>query len=148
MASRLLDQRELLRLAGMYHLLGDPNRLTVMLSCFERATAVSDIAARSGLSVSLVSHHLRLLRMGGLVTAERRGRQVFYTVADGHVSHMLSDMLAHVTHCEGGASRGHGGQEEKITKKARRATPIASLRSSAGARGGPARLHDADLERS
>ncbi|HEY2589049.1 MAG TPA: metalloregulator ArsR/SmtB family transcription factor, partial [Tepidisphaeraceae bacterium] len=93
-----------------------------------QATAVSDVAARSGLSLSLVSHHLRLLRMGGLVAADRRGRQVFYAVADGHVAHMLSDMLAHVTQCDVGAPHGHAVKpEEKPAGEAGRDTPIASL---------------------
>lgn len=141
MNSPKLDQRELLRLAGMYHLLGDPNRLKVMLSCLDQAIAVSDMADRSGVSLSLVSHHLRLLRMGGLVVAERRGRQMFYSVADRHVAHMLSDMLAHVTQCVPGTDPAPAPTHARETaKKNGRSKPIAPVLASKGVRGVPARL--------
>jgi ArsR family transcriptional regulator len=43
-----------------------------------------------------VSHHLRLLRAGRILRAERHGKQVFYAPADEHVRCVLSDMVAHV----------------------------------------------------
>ncbi len=51
---------------------------------------------RSGLSASLVSHHLRLLRAARIVRAERQGKQVFYLAADRHISAMLGELLEHV----------------------------------------------------
>ena len=55
-----------------------------------------EMAERLGISASLVSHHLRLLRAARLLGAERRGRQVFYVVGDLHIRSMLSDMVDHV----------------------------------------------------
>jgi DNA-binding transcriptional ArsR family regulator len=57
---------------------------------------VGAIAERLGLSPSLVSHHLRLLRAARIVRAERQGKQVFYRAADSHISAMLAGMLEHV----------------------------------------------------
>ena len=54
------------------------------------------MAERLGISASLVSHHLRLLRAARLLQADRRGRQVFYAVGDQHIRSMLSDMVDHV----------------------------------------------------
>ena len=54
------------------------------------------IADSLGLSQPLVSHHLRLLRGARLVRGERQARQVFYEVADHHVSGMLRDMASHI----------------------------------------------------
>jgi DNA-binding transcriptional ArsR family regulator len=58
---------------------------------------VNDIAERLGLSPSLVSHHLRLLRAARIMRADRQGKQVFYSAADQHISDMLTDMLDHVS---------------------------------------------------
>ena len=58
--------------------------------------AVGAIAERLGLSLSLVSHHLRLLRAARLVRGLREGKQVFYQVADHHVRGMITDMLEHI----------------------------------------------------
>ena len=57
-------------LADLFRLLGDPSRLRIVVSCLRKPLAVSDIADRLGLSVSLVSHHLRLLKGARLVRAE------------------------------------------------------------------------------
>jgi DNA-binding transcriptional ArsR family regulator len=83
-------------LADLFRLLGDPSRLRIVVSCLRTPLAVSDIADKLGLSVSLVSHHLRLLKGARLVRAERQGKQVFYGADDLHVRRMIEDMVTHV----------------------------------------------------
>ena len=77
-------------------LLGDPSRLKIVVACLKKPLAVSDIADKLGLSVSLVSHHLRLLKGARLVRSERQGKQVFYGADDEHVRRMVEDMVIHV----------------------------------------------------
>ncbi|WP_426106096.1 ArsR/SmtB family transcription factor [Massilia sp. TSP1-1-2] len=84
------------QLADLFHLLGDPTRLRIVLSCLDAPIAVGDIGATLQLSSSLVSHHLRLLRAARIVKAERQGKQVFYSAADAHISGVLADMLEHI----------------------------------------------------
>ncbi len=72
------------------------SRLSILLFVLDGPRAVAEIAAATELSASLVSHHLRLLRAGRLVRAERRGKQVFYTVDDEHIRSVLTDMAEHV----------------------------------------------------
>jgi ArsR family transcriptional regulator, lead/cadmium/zinc/bismuth-responsive transcriptional repressor len=83
-------------LADLFRLLGDPTRLRIVLACVEQKRAVGAIAEALGLSASLVSHHLRLLRAARIVRAERQGKQVFYGAADRHISGMLGELLEHV----------------------------------------------------
>jgi DNA-binding transcriptional ArsR family regulator len=84
------------QLADLFHLLGDPTRLRIVLACLVQPTAVGDIASGLMLSSSLVSHHLRLLRAARIVKAERQGKQVFYSAADAHISSLLSTMFEHI----------------------------------------------------
>jgi ArsR family transcriptional regulator len=88
-------------LADIFHLMGDKSRLSILLLVLDASRPVGEIAAATGLSPSLVSHHLRLLRAGRLVRAERRGKQVFYEVDDGHIRRVLTDMRDHLA--EGGS---------------------------------------------
>jgi DNA-binding transcriptional ArsR family regulator len=83
-------------LADLFRLLGDPSRLRIVVSCLRKPLAVSDIADKLGLSVSLVSHHLRLLKGARLVRAERQGKQIFYGADDMHVRRMVEDMVEHI----------------------------------------------------
>jgi DNA-binding transcriptional ArsR family regulator len=84
------------RLADMFRLLGDPSRLRILLACLDRPTNVGAIAEGTGLSISLVSHHLRLLRAARLVRATRQGKHVFYQGADEHVRCVIRDMVTHL----------------------------------------------------
>lgn len=83
-------------LAETFRLLGDPSRLRILLYCLQCPRSVGDIAKSLDLSQTLVSHHLRLLRGARLVRSERHAKQIFYELADGHVSAMLVDMASHV----------------------------------------------------
>jgi DNA-binding transcriptional ArsR family regulator len=88
------DQTEML--AELFHLLGERSRLGIVLVCLESPMPVGEIAASLGLSPSLVSHHLRLLRAARLLRGERRGKQVFYTAADEHVRTVVTDLANHI----------------------------------------------------
>ena|SRR5690349_18746597 len=83
-------------LADLFRLLGDGTRLRIVVACLRTPLAVSDIAERLDLSVSLVSHHLRLLKGARLVKGERQGKQVYYEADDAHVRRMVEDMVTHV----------------------------------------------------
>jgi ArsR family transcriptional regulator len=87
---------QVVELAEMFRLMSDPTRLRIILACLDAPEAVGEIAEHLGISASLVSHHLRLLRAARLLGAERRGRQVFYVVGDLHIRSMLADMVDHV----------------------------------------------------
>lgn len=92
----VLSDDHAVALADLFRLLGDASRLRIVVACLRAPLAVSEIAERLGLSVSLVSHHLRLLKGARLVRAERRGKQVFYGADDEHVRRMVEDMITHV----------------------------------------------------
>lgn len=84
------------QLAETFHLLGDANRLRLVCACLHEAVSVQVLAQRLDLSMSLASHHLRLLRAARLMRTERQGKRVFYRVADAHVRRVLEDMIEHV----------------------------------------------------
>ncbi len=91
-----LDDDKAIELAELFRLMGDPSRLKIVVNCLDEARSVSDIARNTALSLSLVSHHLRLLRATRMVRAERRGKHVFYCAADEHVRCVIVDLVAHV----------------------------------------------------
>ncbi len=96
MARTTLDDDQTAEIAEMFHLLGDPTRLRIVVCCLAGPVSVSALAERIGASPSLVSHHLRLLRAARILRAERRGKQVFYSAADEHIRTVLGDMIEHV----------------------------------------------------
>ncbi len=87
-------------LAELFRLMGDPSRLRIVVACLTTPRCVSEIAAKTKLSPSLVSHHLRLLRSTRMLRAKRKGRQVFYVAADKRVQCIIVDMVDHIAQIE------------------------------------------------
>jgi DNA-binding transcriptional ArsR family regulator len=98
------NEDQIALIAETYRLLGDPTRLRVMLACLQGPVPVGEIAEGLGVSPSLVSHHLRLLRAARLVRGTRRNKQVFYEAQDDHIAHMLTDMIEHVAEEQGNSN--------------------------------------------
>jgi DNA-binding transcriptional ArsR family regulator len=92
----MLNSDQTTELSELFRLLGEPNRLAIVISCLDGPLSVGEITARLALSQSLVSHHLRLLRAARLLKAGRRGKQVFYSIPDCHVREMLTNMIEHL----------------------------------------------------
>jgi DNA-binding transcriptional ArsR family regulator len=83
--------------ATFLRLLANEHRLAVMCCLLEGPLSVGEINARIELSQSALSQHLAVLREAGLVTTERRGQTIFYSVAGGRVRRTLS--LLHDLFC-------------------------------------------------
>lgn len=96
-AEKLIASEEAIaHLADLFRIMGDPSRLSIILSCLHEPISVNEIASQLGLSASLVSHHLRLLRAARVLKAERRGKQMFYSALDNHIESVIDDMLSHI----------------------------------------------------
>jgi DNA-binding transcriptional ArsR family regulator len=63
--------------------LGDPTRLTIAAALYTGdELCVCDMAWVVGQSQNLVSHHLRQLKVAGLVSSRRQARLVMYRLTD------------------------------------------------------------------
>jgi len=60
--------------------LGDEGRLRILLILDEASRNVSDLSAALGQDRHSLSHHLRILRVSGLIQSTRQGRQVEYSL--------------------------------------------------------------------
>jgi ArsR family transcriptional regulator, zinc-responsive transcriptional repressor len=85
-----------LQAAGsMLRALAAPVRLAIVLELRSGARCVHELVSSVGVAQPLVSQHLRVLRGAGLVTGERRGREIAYSLIDTHVAHIATDAVQH-----------------------------------------------------
>ncbi|MBQ3402621.1 MAG: winged helix-turn-helix transcriptional regulator [Synergistaceae bacterium] len=75
--------------ASVFAQLGDATRLRILWLLCHTRECVSDIAAALGVSKAVVSHHLQLLRRSGLVTGEREGQEIHYSLSDTQEARLL-----------------------------------------------------------
>jgi ArsR family transcriptional regulator len=65
--------------------LADPDRLRIIQTLQQGPLPVGKICQRLAAPLANVSHHLKQLRTAGLVARTRKGRFVFYALADNIV---------------------------------------------------------------
>ncbi len=91
-----LPDRTIERLSRLFSALSDPTRIKILHALkVTDELCVCDLAALAELSVSAVSHQLRLLRDRDLVQARRDGRMVFYSLADDHIKVLMGTGVEH-----------------------------------------------------
>ena len=87
---------EILSLAETFKILGDPTRLKIVLALAKEELCVCDLATLFELSVSAISHQLRLLRSMKLVKYRKAGKMVYYSLDDEHIEDIIRLAQIHV----------------------------------------------------
>lgn len=93
MSSSAYNGKSVKDLATVLKVLSEPNRLKIVVSMGLECSPVSAIIARTGLSQTNVSFHLRVLREAGLVKGERNGPYIYYCLYDTKLLELLSSMV-------------------------------------------------------
>lgn len=83
--------------AELLRALANPHRLAIVAELNGGPRCVHELVDALRVSQPLVSQHLRILRAGHLVRAERRGREIAYSLGDEHVFHIVHDAVLHAT---------------------------------------------------
>jgi len=94
--SQLPDDREISALSETFKVLGDPTRLRIVLALAKEELCVCDLATLIGVTVSAISHQLRLLRGMRLVNYRKAGKMVYYSLDDEHIENIIRETQTHV----------------------------------------------------
>ena len=69
--------------------MASPNRLELLEALAQGERSVDKLAQATGMPIANTSHHLQVLREGGLVRSRKEGVQVIYSLSDDEVPQML-----------------------------------------------------------
>ena len=89
-------EETLFDLAELFKIFGDSTRIKILYVLFESEMCVCDIAQLLNMTSTAVSHQLRILKGNKLVKSRREGKNIFYSLADGHVPSILDQGMEHV----------------------------------------------------
>ncbi len=94
--SRLPAEDLLFDLAELYKIFGDSTQIKILYLLFEEEMCVCDIADALKMTVSAISHQLRILKQARLVRSRREGKTVFYALDDDHVRTVIGQGMEHI----------------------------------------------------
>lgn len=66
--------------AELFKVFSEEIRLKLIQSLFEKEKCVSDLVRDTGFSQSLTSHHLKILKVAGLVNSWRDKHKIYYSL--------------------------------------------------------------------
>ena len=75
----VLDEDALFEMAELFKVFGDSTRIRILYALFQSELSVTDICEELGMSISAVSHQLRLLKQAKLVNCRhhRDGKRTY-----------------------------------------------------------------------
>ena len=92
-----ITEDELYDLAELFKVFGDSTRMRILFCLFEtEAVNVGDLAEKLSMTVSAVSHQLKILKQKKLIRSRRSGKQVYYSLADEHVRLIIEMGMEHI----------------------------------------------------
>lgn len=83
-------------LSDFFKIFGDTTRVKIMYALDKSEMCVGDISVLLDMTVSAVSHQLKILREASLVKTKRQGKIVFYSLADEHVQRIIECGIEHI----------------------------------------------------
>ena len=90
------NEENLCDLADLFKVFGDSTRIKI-LSCLKVSElCVNDIAQALNMTVSAVSHQLRILKTNKLIKSRKQGKEVYYSLDDDHVERIIDCGLDHI----------------------------------------------------
>jgi len=83
-------------LADFFKVFGDTTRFKILYALDKSDLCVCDISTLLNMTISAVSHQLKVLRENNLVKTRREGKVVYYSLADDHVKEILECGMEHI----------------------------------------------------
>ena len=90
------DEEKLYELADFFKVFADSTRIRILYVLKSSEMCVCDIAQTLNMTQSAISHQLRILKQTKLVKNRREGKTIFYSLADDHITMILSQGIEHI----------------------------------------------------
>jgi DNA-binding transcriptional ArsR family regulator len=91
------DKAEVEGLSELFKVLGNSTRVRILSALFHSEMCVCDISALLYMSISSISHQLKVLKQARLVKSRRDGKVVFYSLDDSHINSIFEQALLHIS---------------------------------------------------
>ena len=87
---------DIMELSDLFKVFADSTRLRILHKLFNGPISVGVIADALDMSQSAISHQLKYLKNSDLVKSERKGKSIYYSLADDHIKTIFKTGLEHI----------------------------------------------------
>ena len=84
-------------LGDLFKIFGDTTRIKIMYALYEGEMCVCAISELLNMTQSAISHQLKTLKDANLVSARRKGKEIYYSLSDEHVKSIIAEGFEHIT---------------------------------------------------
>ena len=92
----LPDDEHFFSLAEFFSVMGDSTRIKILYLLWNGEMCVCDISEKLGMSMSAISHQLRVLKNARLVKYRKQGKSVIYSLHDDHIKIIINMGVEHI----------------------------------------------------
>ena len=82
-------EKTLKSIENLFSVLSNKDRIKILGLLFKKETDVTEIHKTLGISQSRASQHLKLMKLGALVSERRLGKRVFYKIKAPHLASVI-----------------------------------------------------------
>ena len=92
----MIIEEELYDLAELFKIFGDSTRIRILYALLSGEKSVTVLSEELNMTVSAISHQLRILKGSKLIRARREGKNMYYSLDDDHVTEIIKLGLEHI----------------------------------------------------
>ena len=93
-----ISEMQLYDLAELFKTFGDSTRIRILFQLFEtEEVSVGELADSLSMTVSAVSHQLKILKQSKLIKSRRDGKSELYSLDDDHVRTIIGCGMEHLS---------------------------------------------------
>lgn len=94
--SNIANEQEIYNLSDFFKVISDGTRIKILLALQQGDFKVQELCEKLSMSMSAISHQLRILKQSDLVRYKRQGKNIIYSIADEHIKLIIDMALEHI----------------------------------------------------
>lgn len=97
LSAKMPDEQRIIDLADTFKGLSDPTRLKIVIALSMKEICVNELSTLLNMSISAISHQLRVLKSMKIVRFRKDGKNVYYMLDDSHIENLIQEAARHIS---------------------------------------------------
>ncbi len=92
----IINEENIYDISDFFKILGDSTRLKILCALDNNELTVSELSTKLDMTISAVSHQLKILKSNKIVKFKRDGKNIYYLLDDEHISLLINIAKTHL----------------------------------------------------